>query len=157
MNSTRTLPLALAFALMAGPALADPPGYITAVMAGLPDSAGKVPTFNGVPGAAVTNLDVAVPVAHLIHGIVFTYTVAQQNNSFSGNCHTQYMITQMIGGKRTIIDRHAIKQFNCKANTIYSWSITANPVPNNPGPATLTGLVNFGGQMVKFSVPLTIE
>ncbi len=158
MTYTSTLSALMFSAMLSTQALAAVPGYVTAVVAGLPDPNGKVPAINAVPGAGVNTLSVAVPVAHLLQGQTFTYVVASQNSDFAGTCTTSYAITRpSAGANQRMLDTAKITSFPCKANLAYSWSITSHPVPSSPGPAMLTGIVRFGGTTERLSVPVVIQ
>jgi hypothetical protein len=124
----------------------SPPAVIASfVVAGSPDPNGKVPTFNGVPGAGVANIDFATPTAILVHGGVYTYLVSMEDLSYTGTCKIIYYLTQGTGAQKVTLDSGIInKGFTCGPGGRWAWAINGRAVPNSPGPATLTGIVIFG-------------
>lgn len=147
---------ACAVLFIAAPCFGKAPGYVTAVLAGLPDPNNKVPALNGVPGAGVHNLDVAIPIAHLLANTSIVYVIAEQNNNFTGTCAVSYELTQTIDGMKKIIDSNSLGSYQCSANQFYYTFATVSAVPDDPGPVVLTGIVQFGKKIVKHSVAMEI-
>jgi len=130
---------------------------ITTVTASNLDPAGKVPTINGVAGAAVNNIDLAVPQAILVHGTTYFYGMTTQNNTFSGVCKDSFKLTQLQGSTTVVLDSGVIKSFDCTPGSPWFWVKTGKPVPNAPGPANLIGTVTYGGSKVTMNVKVLIQ
>lgn len=131
-------------ALQNAAAAAPPAIYVTSVTAGYVDPAHKVPTINGVPGALATNVDVAIPLALLTHGNIYVYSLTVQDNTFTGSCTASYSLTQVQGTKTVTLDTRAITTFKTAPGNVWLWVSQGKPIPNSPGPATLTGSVKCG-------------
>jgi hypothetical protein len=116
----------------------------TSVTAGLIDPAGKVPTINGVPGSKVTNLDVSFPLALLVHGTRYVYSITVQDNSYTGSCTVSYSLTQVQNRKKVTLDSAKITTFKTSPGNIWLWVATGKAIPDSPGLATLTGSFKCG-------------
>jgi hypothetical protein len=116
----------------------------TSITAGLPDPAGKVPTINGVPGSQVANLDVAFPLALLVHGNRYVYSTTVQDNNYTGSCTVSYSLTQVQNGKKVTLDSGRITTFKTAPGNVWLWVILGKPVPNSPGLAALSGSFKCG-------------
>jgi hypothetical protein len=136
---------------------ATPTGFITTVLVGLTDPAGKVPVIDGVPGAGVSNWGVAYPLGQLTAGNFYTYSVTMQDLSYTGKCTASYDITQVINTKKTVIQSAKIASFACKPNTVWAWAINAPALPSSPGPATLTGIATFGTRKAVLNIPIVLQ
>ena len=117
------------------------PAFITA---GLLDPNGKVPVLNGVPGAGVANLAVAMPMTVLVHGTSYFYIAALQDYNFTGTCVVSYKLTQVQSGKTVTLDSGTIKSFSTVPGNVWAWAAVGKAIPNSPGIATLTGSVKYG-------------
>jgi hypothetical protein len=125
--------------------IVDTGGVIPAfISAGLPDPNGKVPASNAVPGSGVTNLDISFPLMLLTHGNSYVFTVALQDIDFTGTCQASYTLTQIQLNKTVTLDSAKDASFSCGPGTIWFWTFTGKPIPDFPGPATLTGTVTYG-------------
>ena len=123
----------------------DTGGVIPAfISAGLPDPNGKVPAANAVPGSGVSNLDISFPLLLLTHGSSYVFTIALQDIDFTGTCQASYTLTQIQLNKTVTLDSAKDPTFSCNPGTIWFWTFTGKPIPDFPGPATLTGTVTYG-------------
>jgi hypothetical protein len=123
----------------------DTAGVIPAfISAGAIDPNGKVPAANVVPGSGVNNLDISFPLMLLTHGNSYVFTVALQDIDFTGTCQASYTLTQIQFNKTVTLDSAKDGTFSCNPGTIWFWTFTGNPIPDFPGPATLTGTVTYG-------------
>jgi hypothetical protein len=123
----------------------DTAGVIPAfISAGLPDPNGKVPAANVVDGSGVNNLDISFPLMLLTHGNSYVFTVALQDIDFSGTCQASYTLTQIQLNKTVTLDSGKDATFSCNPGSIWFWDFTGKPIPDFPGPATLTGTVTYG-------------
>jgi hypothetical protein len=148
----------LAIATFALPAFAQQVGYVTMVTAGFIDPNGKVPTFTTYPGAGVSTLSEAVPLALLTHGDSYNYLVVSQNGTYTGTCTTSFSLTEVISGVKTTLEKKTIKKdFACKAGDVWGWDINGTALPDKPGVATLTGSVKFGTKTISLKVPVLIQ
>ncbi len=140
------------------PPPATPQGmYVTSVTAGYIDPAGKVPTVSGVPGSAVTNMDVSFPVSLLVHGNQYVYSISLQNNNFTGSATVSFRLAQVQGGKPVTLDSGTITKFNTVPGDVWLWVTTGKVIPNSPGSATLTGIVSYNGTKTVMSVPVLLQ
>ena len=152
--------LSAAFVL---PAVAEdtttaPPGYVTSITAGQPDPNGKVPAFDGVPGAGVDTFSVPATQAVLTHGLVYTFSISLQDSTYTGNVEVYFEITQKTGTKTTVLVKQVInKKFASSPGNYWLWDINGPAIPNSPGPATLTGFAKFGTTTVKLSEALLLK
>ena len=119
------------------------PAFITA---GAPDPNGKVPGVNLVSGSGVTNLDLSFPLTLLAHGNSYVYTMALQDLNFTGTCQASFTLTQVQFGTTVTLDSGTDSKFSCSPGTIWFWDFGGKVIPNSPGPATLTGIVTYGGR-----------
>jgi hypothetical protein len=119
------------------------PAFITA---GAPDPNGKVPAINAVTGSGVTNLDIASPLAILVHGNSYVYTISLQDVDFTGTCQASFTLTQVQYGKNVTLDSGKVSAFACGPGGWWAWAFNGKTIPNYPGPATLTGTVTYGSQ-----------
>ena len=123
----------------------DTGGVIPAfISAGSPDPNGKVPAANAVPGSGVNNLDISFPLLLLTHGDSYVFTIALQDIDFTGTCQASYTLTQIQLNKTVTLDSAKDAGFSCGPATIWFWTFTGKPIPDFPGPATLTGTVTYG-------------
>jgi uncharacterized repeat protein (TIGR03803 family) len=146
--------------LLAGPAAnaATPPGFVTGAFAGQPDSAGILPNFNKVPGTTDQNIDIPVPQAVLTHGLTYDYIVTWETDAYSGPCTVEYTLTQIVNGTKKTLDAAKIASLTCASGgAIYLYYNFGKPVANSPGPATLTGVVQFGTTKVTLNTPVIIQ
>jgi hypothetical protein len=128
------------------------------ITAGTPDPNGKVPSLNAVPGAGVNTLSVAIPVAVLHHGSVYTYLVSSQNTTYTGTCKDSFTLTQGTGASKVTLDSGVIKaSYSCGAGTTWVWAINGKVIPNSPGLATLTGIVTYGTSKVFTKTTVLIQ
>jgi hypothetical protein len=158
---------AAALIVSAAPAIADGAReangaegvVLTSFSAGLSDPNGIIPAFDGVAGAGVHNWDIATPKALLVSGTSYTYQMTFQSLNYSGNCKASYKLTQKQGTKNVVLDSGVIiKSFDCTSPTNWVFAIPAkNPIPNSPGPATLTGTLTLDGGKITMDVPVIIQ
>jgi hypothetical protein len=144
-------------ALAAHAQTAESAGYVTAVMAGDPDPNGKIPGLNAVPGAGVTNVDLAFPYAVLTHGQQYVVSVLTQNGTFNGTCTSSYEITQVQSGKVVKLQNAKINTYKCGPGTVWVWVILTPAIPDAVGAAKLVGSVKFGTKTVSLSQPIYIQ
>jgi hypothetical protein len=149
-----TLTLSAASSLMAqsGPAMLP-----TSITAGYIDPAGKVPAINGVPGSQVENLDLSFPVAQLVQGVRYVYSVSVQDNTYTGSCTVSYKLTQVQSGKTVTLDSANITTFNTSPGNIWIWVATGKPIPNSPGVATLTGTFKCGSNTSSIKTTVVLQ
>jgi hypothetical protein len=123
------------------------PGVMPAFIAvGAPDPNGKVPAINAVTGSGVTNLDIASPLAILVHGNSYVYTISMQDVNFTGTCQASFTLTQVQYGKNVTLDSGKVSAFACGPGNWWAWAFSGKTIPNYPGAATLTGTVTYGSQ-----------
>jgi hypothetical protein len=127
------------------------------VSAGLVDPNKKIPTLNGVPGAGVNNLDIAMPLTALTHGTSYTYTVALQDQGFTGTCEASYKLTQVQAGTTVTLDSVTPHSFACAPGDTFAWAWVGKAIPDSPGPATLTGIVTYGSRKATSSTTLLFQ
>ena len=130
------------------------PAFITA---GALDPAGKVPVLNGVPGAGVNNLDIALPLTLLTHGTSYFYIVALQDRNFTGTCVVSFKLTQVQAGKTVILDSGTIKSFKSTPGQQWAWAAVGKAIPNSPGLATLTGSVKYGTTTTSVNLAVVLQ
>ncbi len=135
---------------------ATPPGAINMVVVGAPDPNAKVPAFDAVPGAGVTNLAVAIPQATLVHGGSYLYWVSFEDFSFTGTCTISYQLSQTANGKRTVLVTQKILSFQCSPG-LWGAGIVGKALPNAPGLGTLTGIVGFGATKVRLNTVVNLQ
>jgi hypothetical protein len=116
----------------------------TSITAGYIDPNGKVPTINGVSGSGVENLDISFPVAQLVHGNQYVYSITVQDNNYTGSCTVSYSLTQVQSGKTVKLDGAKITTFTTAPGNIWLWVATGKAIPNSPGVATLAGTFKCG-------------
>jgi hypothetical protein len=149
--------MAMALAAVTPSFAASPPGLVSAVVAGTPDPDHKVPTFNGVPGAGVQNLDVADPQTVLVHGGIYTYCVAMQDVDFTGDATFSYKITQ---GTKTLEGATLKTNAAVTPGGVWAYCINGKSLPDSPGAAVLNGTVSFASSpkyTSKLKVPIIIQ
>jgi hypothetical protein len=157
-NDTYTVFGNSAFGNITSVKVVNAPGAIPAfISVGNIDPNGKVPTYNGVPGAGVTNLDIAFPLTGITHGNAYVYTLAMQVINFTGSCTASFALTQEQLGKTVTLDSGSTKSFSCAPSDIYYWVFNGKTLPNSPGPATLTGTVTYGSSKATTSTTLTLQ
>jgi hypothetical protein len=130
--------LALAFAASAVHAQV----YVTSVTAAIPDSAGKVPGFNKVPGSAIANWANGVAQVELTHGQSYNYCVSAGAAKANGTVGVTYSISR----KSVIIQTGTIVAPGgepVSAGSIFYVCSGYTVLPNNPGKATLSGVVTY--------------
>jgi hypothetical protein len=156
-----TLPVIALALIAAAPAFSAPPppnGFVTSVTAGDVDPNGKIPQFNGVPGAGVDNYDVALPMAVLLQGGVYIYCVSMQDLDFTGKARFSYTIKQ---DDVVIVKSKTIKAgVSLLPGVIEAWCIPGAALPSSPGEATLTGTVTFDtvpATVARLSLPIVIQ
>jgi hypothetical protein len=122
------------------------PGVLPAfIVAGLPDPKGKVPTFNGVPGAGVTNLDIAEPLTILTHGQKYVYLVSFEDYDVTGTYEVEYELTQTVGTTtKTLQSGTIVKGKSFTPDTVWAWAIEGPAIPDSPGLSTLEGTIKYG-------------
>jgi hypothetical protein len=134
------------------------PGLLPAfITAGNIDPNHKVPTINGVPGAGVSNLDVAFPVTVLAQGTQYVYSIAVQDYNFTGSSTVSYKLTQVQNGKKVTLDSQTITTFKTAPGNVWVWVATGNPIPNSPGPATLTGIFKYGSVTTSVNANVVLQ
>jgi hypothetical protein len=132
------------------------PGVITYAVIGAADPDKKVTTLNGVPGAGVSNVSVALPSYILKHGVVYTVTIGAQNYTYTGTCVAKYALGSGVTGA-TNISTWSTSPFNCPATSLWTFPFPVSVIPNTPGPALLTATITYGTTPVVMKVPLVIE
>ncbi len=132
------------------------PGVITYAVIGAADPNKKVPTLDGVHGAGVSNVDIAMPLYILKHGIVYSVVIGAQNNTFSGDCTASYALGAGATGAQ-LISTWSTASYSCPATSIWTFPFPVSAIPNTPGPALLTATVTFGTTAVVTKIPLVIH
>ncbi len=132
------------------------PGVITYAVIGSADPDKKLPMLNGVPGAGVSNVDVAVPVYILKHGVVYEVTIGVQNYTYAGTCVVSYALGAGATGS-TNISNYSTGSYACPASTLWTFPFPVAVIPNMPGAALLTATVKFGTTSVVSKIPLMIQ
>jgi hypothetical protein len=130
------------------------PAFITA---GTIDPNGKVPGLNLVSGSGVTNLDLPFPLTLLAHGSSYVYTIALQDVNFTGTCQASFTLTQVQFGTTVTLDSGTDSKFSCSPGTIWFWDFGGKVIPNSPGPATLTGIVTYGGRRAMTTATVVLQ
>jgi len=135
------------------------PGILPAfITAGLSDPAGRVPALNAVAGAAVANLSIATPTTILTHGQHYTYTVALQDNNYTGPYTITYSLTQVSGTTtKTLQSATIVSNKTAGPGSYWVWAINAPAAPNYPGLATLTGTITYGKNVQKVSTQVLLK
>jgi hypothetical protein len=116
----------------------------TSITAGHIDPAGKVPALNAVPGSKVTNSDIAFPLALLVHGSEYVYSITAEDNNYTGSCTLSYTLTQVQDEKTVTLQSGNFKTFNTKPGNIWMWVALGKAIPDSPGLAKLTGTATCG-------------
>jgi len=127
------------------------------ISAGAPDPNGKVPLFNGVAGAGVTNWDVSVPLTILTHGSSYVYNMTLQDVNFNGTCQASFTLTQVQFNKTVTLDSAKDNAFACNPGGVWAWVFGGKAIPNFPGPATLTGTVTYGNQKASTTTTVVLQ
>jgi hypothetical protein len=152
---------ALARDLVAAPDPSATPDVVTApagvmanfITAGTLDPREKVPALNAIAGAGVATLAVALPLAVLRHGTIYTYVMSTQNVTFKGTCTDSYTLTRGT----VVLDHQTIHTYACAPGEAWEWATNGRRVPNSPGLAVLTGIVTFGKTRVTTTTKILIE
>jgi uncharacterized protein GlcG (DUF336 family) len=127
-------------ALAAAPAQAQV--YVTSVTAAVPDSNGKVPGFNKVPGSAIANWSNGLAQVVLTHGQSYNYCVSLGSDEANGTAG----VTFTIARKTTVIQTGVIVAPGGLAvgpNGIWYLCSGYTALPSSPGKAMLTGAVMY--------------
>jgi len=132
------------------------PGVITYAVIGSADPNKKLPTLNGVPGAGVSNVDMALPIYILKHGVVYEVTIGVQNYTYAGTCVVSYALGAGATGS-TNISNYSTQSYSCPASSVWTFPFPVAVIPNLPGAALLTATVKFGTSSVVTKVPLMIQ
>jgi len=132
------------------------PGVITYAVIGSADPNKKLPMLDGVPGAGVSNVDVALPVYILKHGVVYEVTIGVQNYTYAGTCVVSYALGAGATGG-TNISNYSTESYSCPASTLWTFPFPVAVIPNTPGAALLTATVTFGTTTVVTKTPLMIQ
>lgn len=127
---------------------------ITSFTAGFSDPNAVIPNFDAVPGAGVDNWDIALPVAVLHIGYNYTYQMTFHSVSYSGTCKATYKLMQ---GQTTLDSGTLVKKLDCTSPSIWAYFVNGPQIPNSPGPATLIGTLEFGGNKSTVKVPMLIK
>jgi hypothetical protein len=152
---------ALALAATA-PVAAQAQVYVTSIIAVFPDPNGKVPTFNGVPGAGIPTWANGLAQAVLTHGTTYNYCLSIGTGTAVGKASVVFRI---VRGK-TILQSGTIlteSQFSVVSNAVYYECAGFHTAPDSPGAAALLGIVNFVAKgttkavVSKLSVPILLE
>lgn len=140
----------------AAPATQAPGMVVTMVTAGNVDPKGVIPTENGVPGAGVSNWDIAFPTGVLQIGLKYEIETLISDNTYTGPCKFRLELTQIQAGKRVVLVKFNWGGGTCSPG-ITNGRAEAITIPDAPGPATLSGIVEYGDQNNKLSVPMIIR
>jgi hypothetical protein len=132
------------------------PGVITYAVIGAADPDKKLTALNGVSGAGVSNVDIALPTYILKHGVVYTVTIGAQNYTYTGSCVASYALGSGATGA-TNISTWSTASFNCPATSLWTFPFPVSVIPNTPGPALLTATIKYGTTAVVTKVPLVIQ
>ena len=135
---------------------ATAPGVITYAVIGATDPDKKVPTLDGVVGAGVSNVDIALPIYLLKPGVSYTVVIGAQNYNFSGNCTASYSLGAGATGAHNI-SYGTTASYSCPASSIWTLPFPTYAIPNTPGPALLTATVTYGTTKVVAKIPLIIQ
>jgi hypothetical protein len=110
-----------------------------------------------VSGSGVTNLDVSFPLTLLSHGSSYVYTLALQDNNFTGTCQASFELTQVQYNKTVTLDSAKDDSFSCGPGTNWYWVFNGKTIPDCPGPATLIGTVTYGTSKATTSTTVVIQ
>ncbi len=132
------------------------PGVITYAVIGSADPDKKLPALNGVPGAGVSNVDIALPVYILKHGVTYEVTIGVQNYTYAGTCVVSYALGSGATGT-TNISNYSTESYSCPASTVWTFPFPVAVIPDRPGAALLTATVKFGTTSVVSKIPLMIQ
>jgi hypothetical protein len=132
------------------------PGAITYAVIGAADPNKKLPALNAVAGAGVSNVDIAVPVYILKHGVVYEVVIGAQNYTYAGSCVASYALGSGATGAANI-SNWSTESYNCPASSLWTFPFPVSAIPNTPGPALLTATVKFGTTSVVTKIPLIIQ
>jgi hypothetical protein len=116
--------------------------YATSITAAFPDPNGKVPGFNLVQGAGITNWSNGVAQAALTHGQPYNYCASVGSGTANGKAKVAFKIAR----GSTVIQTATIisaKNFTVGSNGVWYFCSGYLALPNSPGTATLTGIVSY--------------
>ncbi len=116
--------------------------FVTSVTAAIPDSAGKVPGFNKVPGSAIENWANGVAQVVLVHGQSYNYCVSLGTSAAKGTAG----VTFTIAHKSAVVQTGVIIPpggLSLAADQIMYVCSGYTALPDSPGKATLTGTVSY--------------
>jgi hypothetical protein len=131
------------------------PAFITA---GALDPYGRVPAFDAVPGSGVTNLDLSVPLTVLEHGKYYAYTLALQDNDYTGTYAIAYKLTQVVKGKTVTLESGTIvSDKKTEPGNVWAWTTIGKAIPDSPGQATLEGVITYDGKTATVSTQVLIK
>lgn len=149
---------AAAILTMAPPAFAaEASMYVDYVAASLPDPAGKVPSFDTVPGAAIDTESIGVPLSVVSAGGKYIYNVAWQDGTFKGTCYASFKVTKLVGTTTKVLLTAKTPNISCTPGGQYLWGFADGALPTNEtGAATLTGSLHYGTASVSLSAPIYI-
>ncbi len=116
--------------------------YATSVVAAIPDPGGKVPAFNAVPGAGETTWSNGLAQGVLVHGQSYNYCVSIGSGTAKGSATVSFKISR---GKSVIQSDTIIKssKFTVGGDSVWYYCSGYMVLPDSPGPATLTGQVEY--------------
>lgn len=139
---SRLLAAAVTFCALSASAAALGQVLPTSVTASFPDPNGKVPGFNLVPGAGITNWSNSLALAVLTHGNSYNYCVSLGSGNSTGKATVSFKLTRGT----TVIQSKVIipaSKFSVGPNGVWYFCSGYLQLPSSPGPATLAGLVAF--------------
>jgi hypothetical protein len=116
--------------------------FVSSITAAIPDSAGKVPGFNKVPGSAIENWANGVAQVVLTHGQPYNYCISLGSAAANGTAG----VTFTIARKTTVIQSGVILPpggLTVGADGIWYLCSGYTALPDSPGKATLTGTVSY--------------
>lgn len=130
---------------------------ISQISAGEPDHSNTIPTLDGVPGAGVHNWDIALPNAVLTVGQSYDFEMTFNDVSYAGPCRAGFTMTRKRHGVTETLFTRTFAITQCESPFIYGMDNVTPPLPDAPGPATLTGWVTYGDKTAKLAVPVLIQ
>ena len=151
-----------AFALTALASHAHAQLLVTSVTASFPDPNGKLPGFNLVPGAGISNWSMGVAQGVLTHGQSYNYCVSLASGNNTGKATVSFKISR---GSTIIQSATIIKAAQYPVGPFGTWYFCSGykALPSNPGAATLTATAAFtaGGARkavtTKLAVPVVLQ
>lgn len=113
---------------------------VTGITASFPDPNGKVPTFNGVPGAGIANWDNSLAQGVLVQGDYYNFCVSLAAATASGTASVSYAVTR---GKTKILSATIVKSLTVGTDGVWYECSGYTKLPSSPGKATLAAIAEY--------------